>query len=78
MADNENNEVESEEEFFDWDDLVRLAEKEKQEDERLATLEDVRITREAAAEDLQEALEGDIEINAEIEIKQEVILDPNE
>lgn len=80
--------VEEDEEFFDWDDLVRLAEKEKEEDgrlaremqeqERFARLEEVRRTEELSAEDLKKALEGDGEVNDEIEIKQEIILDPNE
>lgn len=46
----EHNESEPEEEFFDWDDLVRLAEKEKKEDEKLERKKQEREERSARLE----------------------------
>lgn len=88
MAD-DNNETQLEEEFFYWDDLVRLAEKEKEDDEilvreleereeRRAILNEIRKTKKSAAKDLNEALHEDGEVQDEIEIKMEAIYDPNE
>jgi hypothetical protein len=61
-----------------WNDVLRWEAEAEEEDERLAIEEEERQVKEAAKKDLQDALRDDRDVDAEIEIKQETIYDPNE
>jgi hypothetical protein len=69
---------------YDWNDVLewerQAKEQEKLAEEKQAELAKAnkeRETKEEAAKDLEEALNNNLEIEDEIEVKQEIILDQN-
>jgi hypothetical protein len=63
---------------YGWNDVLDWERAAKAEEERLERLAEERQTREAASRDFQEALNKIEDIDAEIQIKQEIVHDPNE